>query len=53
MAANGPILQDQFLNVLRRERIPVSMFLVNGIKLQGLVVSSDQYVNAFGLNSIP
>ncbi|MEK9785538.1 MAG: RNA chaperone Hfq, partial [Gammaproteobacteria bacterium] len=28
-------LQDPFLNVLRKERIPVAIYLVNGIKLQG------------------
>jgi len=37
-------LQDPFLNVLRRERIPVSIFLVNGIKLQGTIESFDQFV---------
>ena len=37
-------LQDPFLNALRRERVPVSIFLVNGIKLQGQIESFDQYV---------
>ena len=37
-------LQDPFLNALRRERVQVSVFLVNGIKLQGQVESFDQYV---------
>ncbi|HJL65815.1 MAG: RNA chaperone Hfq [Arenicellales bacterium] len=37
-------LQDPFLNVLRKERIPVSIFLINGIKLQGHVDSFDQFV---------
>ena len=37
-------LQDPFLNALRRERVPVSIYLVNGIKLQGQVESFDQYV---------
>ena len=37
-------LQDNFLNALRKEHIPVSIFLVNGIKLQGKVDSFDQYV---------
>ena len=31
----GQTLQDPFLNSLRKERIPVSIFLVNGIKLRG------------------
>lgn len=37
-------LQDTFLNSLRKEHTPVSIFLVNGIKLQGRVDSFDQYV---------
>ena len=37
-------LQDPFLNALRRERVPVSVYLVNGIKLQGQIESFDQYV---------
>ncbi len=37
-------LQDPFLNVLRKERIPVSIFLVNGIKLRGQIESFDQFV---------
>jgi host factor-I protein len=40
----GAALQDPFLNVLRKERIPVSIYLVNGIKLQGQVESFDQFV---------
>ena len=42
--AKGQSLQDPFLNALRRERIPVSIYLVNGIKLQGKVQSFDQFV---------
>jgi host factor-I protein len=37
-------LQDPFLNALRKEHVPVSIYLVNGIKLQGQVESFDQYV---------
>ena len=37
-------LQDPFLNALRRERVPVAVYLVNGIKLQGTVESFDQFV---------
>ena len=37
-------LQDPFLNALRREHVQVSIYLVNGIKLQGQVVSFDQFV---------
>jgi len=40
----GQNLQDNFLNTLRKEHTPVSIFLVNGIKLQGKVDSFDQYV---------
>ena len=40
----GTALQDPFLNILRREKIPVSIFLVNGIKLQGQIESFDQFV---------
>ena len=40
----GQLLQDPFLNSLRKERIPVSIYLVNGIKLQGQIESFDQYV---------
>jgi len=45
MAQNkGTALQDPFLNALRKERIPVAVYLVNGIKLQGQVESFDQFV---------
>jgi host factor-I protein len=37
-------LQDSFLNILRKDHTPVSIFLVNGIKLQGKIDSFDQYV---------
>jgi len=40
----GQSLQDPFLNALRRERVPVSVYLVNGIKLQGTIESFDQFV---------
>ena len=40
----GTALQDPFLNVLRKEKVPVSIYLVNGIKLQGQVDSFDQFV---------
>ena len=44
MSARITTLQDPFLNALRKERIQVSIYLVNGIKLQGVVESFDQYV---------
>ena len=37
-------LQDPFLNTLRKEKVPVSVFLVNGIKLQAQIDAFDQYV---------
>ncbi len=40
----GPSLQDPFLNALRKEKIAVSIYLVNGIKLQGVIESFDQFV---------
>jgi host factor-I protein len=40
----GQLLQDPFLEALRKAQIPVSMFLVNGIKLQGQIEYFDQYV---------
>jgi host factor-I protein len=44
MSNKGQLLQDPFLNALRKEHIPVSIYLVNGIKLQGQIESFDQYV---------
>ena len=40
----GQSLQEPFLNTLRREKVPVSIYLVNGIKLQGQIESFDQFV---------
>ena len=37
-------LQDPFLNALRKERVPVSIFLVSGIKLQGQIEAFDRFV---------
>ncbi|MCG5535825.1 RNA chaperone Hfq [Ectothiorhodospira mobilis] len=42
--SKGQTLQEPFLNTLRKERIPVSIYLVNGIKLQGQIDSFDQFV---------
>lgn len=44
MSGKGQSLQDPFLNALRKERVPVSVFLVNGIKLQGQIESFDNFV---------
>lgn len=42
--SKGHTLQDPFLNTLRKDRVPVAIYLVNGIKLQGQVESFDQFV---------
>ena len=42
--SKGKSLQEPFLNALRKDRVPVSIFLVNGIKLQGQIESFDQFV---------
>ena len=44
MSNKGQLLQDPFLNALRKEHVPVSIYLVNGIKLQGQIDSFDQFV---------
>ena len=42
--SKGQSLQDPYLNALRRDRTPVSVYLINGIKLQGQIESFDQFV---------
>ncbi|MFP4648984.1 MAG: RNA chaperone Hfq [Halorhodospira sp.] len=42
--AKGQSLQEPFLNTLRKEKVQVSIYLVNGIKLQGQLESFDQFV---------
>ena len=37
-------LQDKFLNKIRKEKISVSIFLVNGIKLEGSIEGFDSYI---------
>lgn len=44
MSTKGQSLQDPFLNALRKERVPVSIYLINGIKLQGQIESFDNFV---------
>ena len=41
--AKGQNLQDQFLNLLRKHKTPVTMFLVKGVKLQGIVTWFDNF----------
>jgi host factor-I protein len=43
MSGKGQSLQEPFLNALRREHVPVSVYLINGIKLQGQIESFDQF----------
>ena len=40
---SGNCVQDLFLEMLQRERAGVAIYLVNGIRLQGVIVSSDRY----------
>jgi host factor-I protein len=42
--SKGQSLQDPFLNALRKDRVPVAIYLTNGIKLQGQIESFDQFV---------
>jgi host factor-I protein len=42
--SKGQSLQDPFLNALRKDKVPVAIYLVNGIKLQGQIDSFDQFV---------
>lgn len=42
--AKAQSLQDPYLNMLRKDRVPVSIYLVNGIKLQGQIDAFDQFV---------
>lgn len=42
--SKGHSLQDPFLNALRKDRVPVSIYLVSGIKLQGQIESFDNFV---------
>ncbi|HVK53807.1 MAG TPA: RNA chaperone Hfq [Burkholderiales bacterium] len=44
MSEKKSSLQDQVLNALRKERMPVAIYLVNGIKLVGVVDAFDAYV---------
>lgn len=43
MTEKTPALQDLFLNALRRSKTPVTMFLVKGVKLQGIVTWFDNF----------
>ena len=43
MSEKKQSLQDKFLNQVRKEKIPVTIFLVNGVKLQGVVTWFDNF----------
>lgn len=43
LTGKGPNLQDAFLNLLRKNKTPVTMFLVKGVKLQGIVTWFDNF----------
>lgn len=42
-AERGQSLQDQFLNAVRKEKTSLTIFLVNGVKLTGVVTSFDNF----------
>jgi host factor-I protein len=44
MSTKGQSLQEPFLEALRREQVPISVYLVNGIKLQGKIEAYDTFV---------
>jgi host factor-I protein len=44
MSAKNQNLQDLFLNFLRKENIPVVIFLVNGARLKGTIKGFDNFV---------
>ena len=48
----GISLQDPFLNAVRKEHVPVSVYLVNGIKLQGNIESFDSFVLVLRNNGV-
>ncbi len=43
MVDRAPGLQDTFLNAVRRKKISLTIFLVNGVKLTGIVTSFDNF----------
>ncbi|OWZ83090.1 RNA chaperone Hfq [Natranaerobius trueperi] len=43
-------LQDNFLNQVRRSKIPVTLFLVNGYKIRGVVKSFDNFTILMDVN---
>ena len=43
MASSQSNLQDNFLNTVRKTKNPVTLFLVNGVKLQGVITWFDNF----------
>lgn len=43
MSDKNQNLQDKFLNKLRKEKMSVTVFLVNGVKLQGMITWFDNF----------
>lgn len=43
MSEKNQNVQDVFLNALRKQKVPVTIFLVNGVKLQGMITWFDNF----------
>ncbi|MEY5038001.1 MAG: hypothetical protein RL472_1107 [Pseudomonadota bacterium] len=43
MAADKQNLQDAFLNQVRKSKVPVTIFLITGVKLQGMITWFDNF----------
>ena len=43
MATDRQNLQDAFLNQVRKTKVPVTIFLINGVKLQGVITWFDNF----------
>ena len=43
MSDKGQNLQDTFLNAVRKSKTPLTIFLVNGVKLQGVITWFDNF----------
>ena len=51
-AARSQNVQDPFLNAARKAKVPVSIYLTNGVKLQGRIDSFDQFVIVLRNNAL-
>ena len=43
MSADKQNLQDAFLNQVRKTKVPITIFLINGVKLQGVITWFDNF----------